>query len=52
MLFLTLKFEMRSPDEPDHEFQCLYSVRGFRPFRRSESYPLTDHPSSPVGYFG
>ena len=30
----------------------MYSVLGFRPFRRIESYALTDHQASFVGYFG
>ena len=30
----------------------MYSVLGFRPFRRIESYALTDHRASFVGYFG
>ena len=30
----------------------MYSFLGFHPFRRIESYPLTDHRASFVGYFG
>ena len=51
MLFFKVKVKKVEPWWTG-SWVLMYLVLRFRPFRRIESYALTDHRASFVGYFG